>query len=235
MSKRIPIIRETDDYVLAWKEANLPTTRTEAHPDCLITRLIRQRPDISGVIGYSPDEFGLLNRLDNRTVGLVMIAKTQDAFERLSRQFHHEQWTKLYLAYCYNLGNQERGMIDIPIAHHPRKAKKMVPVQGNTPYRGKPQPCTTWFEKIPDQRAREIWMRCLSNKIRFPIFSVDDKSFTWVFCKITRGKRHQIRLHLRSVGYPILGDTLYKPPPKYQTDWTDHHALYAVGLCSNCQ
>ncbi|NJL58539.1 MAG: RNA pseudouridine synthase [Desulfobacteraceae bacterium] len=199
VSEEIPIVGETDDYVLAWKEANLPTTRTEAHPDCLITHLIRKRPDLSGVVGYSPDEFGLLNRLDNRTVGVVMIAKTQDAFERLSRQFHHEQWTKLYLAYCYNLGNQDKGIIDIPIAHHSRKAKKMVLVQNNTPYRGKPQPCTTRFEKISDQQARELWTFYTDDITGFPIFPVDDKSFSWVFCKITSGKRHQIRLHLRSV------------------------------------
>lgn len=226
----ITIIEETDDYVLAWKEANLPTAPTDNRPDALITRLIYEYPDFAKVRGYKPNEFGLLNRLDNRTVGIVMIAKTQDAFERLSEQFRQEQWTKLYLAYCYNLGNQDKGLIELPIAHHLHKAKKMVLVRDNEKYRGQPQKCSTLFEKISVQYAQEIWERCLHGQIAFPMLP---DGFIWVICRIKRGKRHQIRLHLKSAGYPILGDDLYKPPPQYRTEWSEHYALYAINLVFN--
>ncbi len=227
----ITIIEETDDYVMAWKEANLPTAPTDSRHDCLITRLVHEHPDLAEVRGYKAEEFGLLNRLDNRTVGMVMIAKTQHAFERLSGQFRQEQWTKLYLAYCYDLGNQDKGVIDLPVAHHLYKAKKMVLVRDNEKYRGQPQNCSTLFEKISVQYAKDIWERCLYGKIVFPVLP---QGFTWIMCRIKRGKRHQIRLHLKSAGYPILGDDLYKPPTEYRTEWAEHYALYAVKYEKNC-
>ncbi len=224
----IHIVDETQDYILAWKAPNLPTTPTVEHPDSFISRLIQQRPDLNVVKGYKPEEFGLLNRLDNRTAGLVMVAKTQQAFERLSFELRQEQWTKIYLAYCYNSGYQEKGIIDSAIAHHPHNPARMVIAGKYKAYRGKPQPCETLFEKISSAQARTIWKTYLTEKIPFPEFSLSTTCFTWICCRITRGKRHQIRLHLKSVGYPILGDDLYKPDKKHLLEKYQHYALYAV-------
>ncbi len=53
------------------------------------------------VKGYKAEEFWLLNRLDNRTAGLVMVAKTQESFEQTRLELRQELWTKLYLAFGY--------------------------------------------------------------------------------------------------------------------------------------
>jgi len=229
----INIIDETESYILAWKDANLPTTPTVQNPDSFIGQLIRQRPELSIVKGYKPEEFGLLNRLDNRTAGLVMVAKTQEAFEQLRLELKEEQWTKFYLAYCYDSGRQDKGIIDSAIAHHPHNPARMVVADKYKDYRGKPQPCQTMFEKISSEQARTIWKTYLKEKIMFPEFGVSAERFTWIFCRITRGKRHQIRLHLKSVGYPILGDDIYKPDKKqHLLEKYEHYALYAIG-CVN--
>lgn len=226
----IPIIDETELFVLAWKDANLPTTPTPLHPESLIGRLIRQRPDLANVSGYKPEEFGLLNRLDNRTAGLVMVAKTNEAFEQMSRELRQEQWTKLYLAYCYDLGQHPKGVIGLPIAHHPHDSARMVIAREKADYRGKPQPCMTEFEKITPEKARKLWTEHLGEKIPFPTFPASPELHTWMLCRIRRGRRHQIRLHLKTLGYPILGDELYRPPKKHIIGWQEHHALYAIGI-----
>jgi 23S rRNA pseudouridine1911/1915/1917 synthase len=226
----IHIVDETRDYVLAWKDANLPTTPTPEHPDSFIGRLIRQRPELSVVNGYKSEEFGLLNRLDNLTAGLIMAAKTQQAFDHLRLELKQELWTKIYLAYCYDSGRQEKGIIDSAIAHHPHDSARMVIAAKYKAYRGKPQPCQTVFEKISSAQARTIWKSYLAEKIPFPEFFTSTDRFTWICCRITRGKRHQIRLHLKTIGYPILGDDIYKPDKKHLLEKFEHYALYSVGF-----
>ncbi|MFX0092621.1 MAG: pseudouridine synthase family protein, partial [Candidatus Hodarchaeota archaeon] len=165
---------------------------------------------------------------DTRTSGVVIIAKTQISFDTLSQELKNEAFTKVYLAYCYNLGRKQKGVISTSIAHHPTKKSRMVLVRKGTKYRGKPQECKTYFEKISPEEAKNQWQSFLTNKIPFPSLPRAKKQFSWVLCHITKGKRHQIRLHLKSIGYPIIGDTLYKPKVTHLK--LSFHALYAIGL-----
>lgn len=221
------IIEETDRYIVLWKPQNIPSTPTEQHPESVITELIKYRKELTCVTGYKSNEYGLLNRLDTETAGVVLIAKTNAAFQQLSQAMAAGKIIKTYLAFCYNTGSQKTGLITLPIAHH-RKKRHLMVIADKKPYRGKPQYCETYFEKLSDIQARQIWQFYLKDKIGFPDLPVTDE-YTWIKCVIKKGKRHQIRLHLSSVGYPIVGDALYsqkKNPPS----WVSHHQLYAVGL-----
>ncbi|MFX1254951.1 MAG: pseudouridine synthase [Promethearchaeota archaeon] len=226
---KVKIIKETDSYLLVWKEANLPTTPTKENPECLISKIISDRPELKQVQGYQSAEYGLLNRLDTRTAGVIIIAKSQNSFDVLSQELKLEAFVKVYLAYCYNLGSKRKGIINTPIAHHPTKKTRMVLVRKGTKFRGKPQDCETQFEKITTERALNRWKSFLDNKISFPSLP-NEKSTTWILCHITKGKRHQIRLHLKSINYPIVGDALYKAKTKIKRFELPHHALYAIGI-----
>ena len=230
------IIKDTSEYFLVWKPPNLPTTPTKSNPDCLISQVVEDFPNLKNVEGYKKQgEYGLLNRLDNKTAGIVVIAKSDISFNSLRNKLKSSQ--KVYLGFCHNLGNKEQGNIAIPIAHHYSDSKRMVLVIQNQKldkfrFRGKPQKCETNFEKILKNEAERIWKMYLPSHIEFPIFSIpksDLSSYTWIKCNILSGKRHQIRLHLKFVKYPIFGEDLYIPKTR-RTKLIDHYALYAIGI-----
>ena len=230
------IIKENSDYLLVWKPANVPTTPTKANPECLITYLVKDHPFLKKVSGYGkPGEYGLLNRLDNKTSGLIIVAKTDESFERLFKEF--DLTKKVYLALCYNLGSEKKGKIDIPIAHHHSDPKRMVWVSEDSSdqkfeYRGKIQHCETEFTVITADEAKEIWIHYLPDEISFPndiIPSQEYSKFTWIKCVITKGKRHQIRIHLKYVKYPVLGDEIYSSKDKKNSK-LNYYALFGVGI-----
>jgi 23S rRNA pseudouridine1911/1915/1917 synthase len=231
------IIKENSDYMLVWKPANLPTTPTRENPDCLISYLVKDNPELKNVEGYGKSgEYGLLNRLDNKTAGIIIVAKNDNSFKILLEQF--SSMKKIYLALSYNLGSQKKGKITIPLAHHHSDPKRMVWVENDDPstkkfsYRGKIQYCETDFEVISDSEAKKIWKAHLPSEIPFPDSlskKTENNSFVWVKCSIQKGKRHQIRIHLKYVKYPVLGDELYSSKDK-KNAFIDYYALFGVGI-----
>ena len=230
------VIKENSDYMLVWKPANLPTTPTKSNPECLITFLSNDYPYLKEVEGYGrAGEYGLLNRLDNKTSGLIIVAKTDEAFTNILNQFNSTK--KVYLALCYNLGTETKGIIDIPIAHHRTDSKRMVWVSEQESnqkfsYRGKAQQCETKFTVISTEEAKTIWAKYLPKEIPFPTNLLpkdEEQNFTWIKCVISKGKRHQIRIHLKYKKYPVLGDEIYSTKDKKHSI-IDHYALYGVGI-----
>jgi 23S rRNA-/tRNA-specific pseudouridylate synthase len=226
------IIKETNEYLLVWKNSGTPTTSTKQSEFSIINQIIKFRPKLKNTKGYKTNEYGLINRLDNDTAGIIIIAKNTKSFEKYKELMKQERIRKIYLAFSYNLSDKKEGEIDYPIAHHKRKKKKMVIATDNKNFRGKPQFSKTEFEKISQKKAQIIWNSYLKNKIPFPKKNYKKNEFSWILCKIKKGKRHQIRIHLHKIGYPILGDKLYTPPKdKILTkDIPEFHQLFSIGV-----
>lgn len=161
-------------------------------------------PNLSEVKGYRTNEGGLLNRLDNDTGGLVMFAKSDKAFEYFLGLMKDEKIQKKYVAITDGRLKAERGVVDTPIAHHPKNKKKMMVIDTvSGSFRGKPRISWTNWDLIDHVG-----------------------SYNLLEVTIVKGLRHQIRVHLASIGQPIVGDKLYNRrvyPVKY-------HQLYACGL-----
>jgi len=125
------------------------------------------------------DRIFTVHRLDKETSGLIVFAKTEEAHKHLSKQFEERQTEKIYQGFVLGSLAEKKGTIDALIAEHPVKKGLM------TVYRkGK--------ESITDYEVVE-----------------DLKIFSWVQFQIHTGRTHQIRVHAKHIGHPILCDDLY--------------------------
>lgn len=124
---------------------------------------------------------GIVHRIDKDTSGLLMIAKNDLALKRLSAQLKEHSCNRLYVALVYGEIAENKGRIDAPIGRDPLDRKKMAVVAG-----GK--------EAVTNFRVLE----------RF-------KGFTLIECKLETGRTHQIRVHMKYIGHPLVGDKVYGP------------------------
>ena len=125
----------------------------------------------------------IVHRLDMDTSGVLVMARDTDTHRELSRQFQDREVEKKYIAEVGGVVDEEGGFIDIPI----RKDMEHPPMQCVDYERGKPSQ-THW--------------RVASRK----------ENSTLLELRPTTGRSHQLRIHLREIGHPILGDELYAPP-----------------------
>ena len=120
-----------------------------------------------------------VHRLDKDTSGLIVFAKNEEAHKHLSQQFESRQTEKIYLGLILGSLAEKKGTIDAPIAEHAAKKGLM------TVYRkGK--------ESLTDYEVLE-----------------DFKIFSWVQFQIHTGRTHQVRVHAKHIGHPIVCDELY--------------------------
>lgn len=123
---------------------------------------------------------GIVHRLDKDTSGVMVVAKEDEAYQHLVHQFKARTIEKVYLALVYGRLKQEEGLIDSAIGRHPSERKKM-----STHTKKGRAAITRWkkIEEIGNYSLLEIYPQT--------------------------GRTHQIRVHLASIGHPILGDPIY--------------------------
>ncbi|TDY60489.1 RluA family pseudouridine synthase [Aminivibrio pyruvatiphilus] len=122
---------------------------------------------------------GIVHRLDASTSGLLVVAREQEILENLQNQFRLREVRKLYLALVHGRVKNASGRIEAPIGRSPSNRLRMAVVED-----GK--------HAITD--FRRLWVR---------------DGYSFLECSIATGRTHQIRVHLSSMGHPIVGDVLY--------------------------
>ena len=125
---------------------------------------------------------GIVHRLDKDTSGVMVIAKNDDAHRKLTAAWNTDRVRKEYLALVYGAPDPPRGTVDAPIGRDPRDRKKMAVVQGG-------RRAITDYETV--ERLRYVSV---------------------VRCSLRTGRTHQIRVHMKKLGHPIVGDPLYSGP-----------------------
>jgi 23S rRNA pseudouridine1911/1915/1917 synthase len=123
---------------------------------------------------------GIVHRLDKETTGLLVVAKHDAAHRALADQFAERSLQKEYVAIVSGVPKAESGTIDRSIARHPVHRHRMTTGEGGRP-------------------ARTDWS----------VIERFGASATLIRCRIHTGRTHQIRVHLKSIGHPILGDPTY--------------------------
>lgn len=183
----VPILYEDASILVANKPAGMPTHGFSGKDtQTLANFLVARRPNLL-TVGKSRWEPGLVHRLDRETSGLVLVAKTQAAFESLRLQFRRREVKKRYWALVRGT-TETKGAIDDPIAHDERDRKRMRILK--YAQRANPGvkrwPALTRFKRIGRRRGLSL-------------LAVDMET----------GVTHQIRVHLAAIGHPIVGDAIY--------------------------
>lgn len=183
---KIPILYEDDSMLAVDKPAGVATHGFSGRDGATLANfLAAHRPEVLN-IGKSRWEPGLVHRLDIETSGVVVIAKTQAAFESLREQFRHREVKKIYIALVWGRP-LDHGTIDLALAHDSGDRRRMVVVR---------QP-----ERSPDRR---IWRAITHYRV-----VASARGTSLLELEMKTGVTHQIRVHLTANGYPIVGDALY--------------------------
>lgn len=195
-------------YQDAWlvcveKSAGIPTL--PLRPDergTVANALVAQFPEMNGVGGSL--EAGLLHRLDTGTSGLLVAARTWDAHESLRGAWRAGRVTKIYLAIVRGAVRRS-GRIDAPLAAHPKTARRVVIARD--PASADALAAHTEYEPIRVVGGGET--REGGGVLAPGGADSETGARTLLRVRLGEGRRHQIRVHLASIGHPVLGDDLY--------------------------
>ncbi|MGQ9508525.1 MAG: RluA family pseudouridine synthase [Thermodesulfobacteriota bacterium] len=175
----LSILYEDSSLIVIDKPPGLVVHPAPGNPSgTLVNALLHHCNDLPGINGILRP--GIVHRLDKDTSGVMVIAKDDEAYNKLVWQFKNRRVKKTYLAIVYGSFKEEEGVIDIPIGRHIRERKRM---------------------SIKTKKGREAITRW---KV---LEGFDGYSFLEIHPET--GRTHQIRVHLASIGHPILGDPLY--------------------------
>jgi len=189
----LAIVHEDDDLIVIDKPPGLVVHPAAGNrTGTLVNALIAHcGASLSGIGGVKRP--GIVHRLDKDTTGLMVIAKNDRAHRALAAQFaDHGRAGPLergYLAFVWGAPDRPRGNIDKPLGRHPRARERMA-------VRADGRHAVTHWEVL----ERYLGIDCK------PVASL-------IACRLETGRTHQIRVHLASIGHPLLGD------PVYGTGW----------------
>ena len=175
------VIFEDEHLLVVDKPAGLVVHPAAGNRDgTLVNALLHHcRGSLSGIGGVARP--GIVHRIDKDTSGLLVVAKTDVAHEGLAKQFAAHSIDRRYLAIVSGVPKASEGTIDAPLARSAANRKKIAIVEGS---RGK--------------RAVTHWRRLQ------PL-----RDAALVECRLETGRTHQVRVHMASIGHPLVGDPVY--------------------------
>ncbi|HYI61855.1 MAG TPA: RluA family pseudouridine synthase [Acidimicrobiales bacterium] len=177
----VPVVREDPAFLVVDKPAGLVVHPGAGHPGgTLAAGLLARYPELAGV--GEPDRPGLVHRLDRDTSGLLVVARTPEAHADLVGQLQARTVERRYLALVDGHPEAPQGVVDAPIGRSPRRPTLMEVRADGREARTRYEVRETFAEPAPVALVR---------------------------CRLETGRTHQIRVHLKAIGHPVVGDDRY--------------------------
>jgi 23S rRNA pseudouridine1911/1915/1917 synthase len=199
----LKVVYEDNDIIVIDKPRDLVVHPAAGHwTGTLVNALIAHCGDsLSGIGGERRP--GIVHRLDKDTTGLMVVAKSDRAHRSLAAQFADhgrsgEPFERRYLAFVWGVPERSRGVIEAPIDRNPRARDRMAVRPGGR------EAVTHWqvLERYGGEPALSPAAKAKRTKTTESVASLLD-------CRLETGRTHQIRVHLASIGHPLMGDKTY--------------------------
>lgn len=217
------IIAETEDYVVVDKPPFLLIHPTKPNGPATLWKALRELLAFEVTNG---GQISIVNRLDRETSGLVLVAKTAASARRFGLLMQRQSFAKEYLAIVWGWPEWDKRMVDAPLDRQGKHTASAIWLKQAVCPAG--APAQTEFHVVA----------------RFARETTAGDQFTLIRAIPATGRTHQIRVHLASVGHPIVGDKIYGPDERLylrfiETGWTPElerqlllprHALHACRL-----
>lgn len=179
----LDVLFEDEDLIVVNKPRGMVVHPAPGHPDgTLVNALLYHCGDTLSGIGGERRP-GIVHRIDKDTSGLLIVAKNDFAHQALSAQLADRSLSRQYVAVVRGRLREDSGTIDRPIGRHPVDRKRMAVTEKNS------RPAVTDWSVLARYNA-----------------------YTLVECRLRTGRTHQIRVHMASIGHPLLGDYTYGAP-----------------------
>ena len=177
----LPIVYEDEHLLVVDKPAGLVVHPAAGNRDgTLVNALLHHcGGSLSGIGGVARP--GIVHRIDKDTSGLLVVAKHDKAHEGLAKQFASHSIDRRYLAIVSGVPRQAEGTVDAPLARSPHDRKKIAIVSA-----GKGKRAVTHWKRLDLLRDAAL-----------------------VECRLETGRTHQVRVHMASIGHPLVGDPVY--------------------------
>lgn len=176
------IIFEDKDIVIVNKPKDMVVHPAAGHSHgTMVNALLYHCKDLSSINGVIRP--GIVHRIDRNTTGILVVCKNDNAHKELAKQLKEHSITRKYHAICYGIVKESKGTVNAPIGRHPVDRKKMAVNYKNG------RPAITHYKVLKHL----------------------NKNYTYIECELETGRTHQIRVHMASIGHPILGDDVYGP------------------------
>ena len=194
----LDVVYEDDDVIVVNKPVGMVVHPAAGHPDGTLVNALLHHCGDS-LSGINGElRPGIVHRIDRDTSGLIIAAKNDAAHQKLSAQLQDHTLARIYRSICVGNLREDRGTVNAPIARHRTDRKRMA--------------------VDPEGREAVTHWTVLERL----------SGYAYIQCRLETGRTHQIRVHMASIGHPLLGDTVYgakKPVPGLQGQ-----CLHAVGL-----
>ncbi len=192
----LDIIFEDKDVVVINKDKNVVVHPAPGHyDDTLVNAIMYHIKDLSGIGGEMRP--GIVHRIDKDTTGLIVIAKNDYAHNFLSEQLKDKTMNREYMAICKGNISAQEVIVEKNIVRHKNDRKKMTVCK----------------------ESEGRYAKTLVTVIK------QSEGYSLIRCKLFTGRTHQIRVHLSSIGHPLVGDLVYGKKSKVNFEGQALHAF----------
>ena len=201
MEEKITKIYENDDYVVIDKPAGLVVNRSNTNATETLQDMLEEESDTYQTATETDfsSRAGIVHRLDKDTSGVLVVAKNEETFLNLQKQFKERQTKKEYLAIVYGQIADFIIDIDAPIRRNPSNPLKLAIVADG-------KPSQTHIERVKN-------------------FGIGQNMYCLLKVYPKTGRTHQIRVHLTALNHPIVGDHIYASKNLLMNSSTDFSRL----------